>query len=103
MKRVTLPRSHLAVSPLCLGVNQFGTAQTGAAAAAIVETFFAAGGNFFDTARSYGDWIPGIARGASERLLVALLKGRPRGDYVLATKGCEFDARREVTGSRVTP
>jgi aryl-alcohol dehydrogenase-like predicted oxidoreductase len=80
----------------------FGTAQPWTRRRSL-DAYFAAGGNFIDTAHSYGDWIPGIPNAASERTLGALLKERPRDDYVIATKGCEFDYRKGDFALRVTP
>ena len=101
----TLPSTGFAIAPsqLCLGTNMFGTAQDRDAASALLEAFFAAGGNFLDTAHSYGDWVPGIPRAASERLLGELLATRPRDSFLLATKGCEFDYRAGDFALRVTP
>ncbi len=103
LEKITLPGTQLAVSSLCLGTNMFGSALEPERAAAILETFFAAGGNFIDTAHSYGDWVPGIPPAASERSLRTLLAGRVRSSYVLATKGCEFDYRKGDFALRVTP
>lgn len=103
LEQFTLPGTQLAVSSLCLGTNMFGSALEPDQAAAILEAFFAAGGNFIDTAHSYGDWVPGIPLAASERSLRTLLAARPRASYVLATKGCEFDYRKGDFALRVTP
>ena len=103
MQQQRLAGSDLIVSPLCLGSNQFGTALDDAAAAAILDAFISAGGNFIDTARSYGDWIPDAPRGASERTLGRLLACRDRTSLVIATKGCEFDYRAGNFAPRVTP
>ncbi|MCG3170096.1 MAG: Aldo-keto reductase IolS [Pseudomonadales bacterium] len=103
LQKITLPGTPLAVSRLCLGTNMFGSALERERAAQILDAFFAGGGNFIDTAHSYGDWVPGIPNAASERTLGALLAGRPRTSYVLATKGCEFDYRKGDYALRVTP
>ncbi|QDX82679.1 aldo/keto reductase [Denitratisoma sp. DHT3] len=103
LQKIALANTDLNVSQLCLGTNMFGTAQPLDKAGEILDTFFAGGGNFIDTAHSYGDWIPGIPNAASERALGELLKGKPRADYVLATKGCEFDYRKGDYAMRVTP
>ena len=103
MKTIDLPGFSPAPSQLCLGTNMFGTALGREAAAEVLEVFFGAGGNFLDTAHSYGDWIPDIPRAASERLLGELLAARPRDSYLLATKGCEFDYRAGDFALRVTP
>ena len=103
LRRLLLPNTSLSVSQLCLGTNQFGTGLITTEAKSILDTFFASGGNFIDTAHSYGDWIPNIERSASERTVGSLLKGRDRASYVLATKGCEFDYRAGDFALRVNP
>jgi aryl-alcohol dehydrogenase-like predicted oxidoreductase len=103
MKTLPLPGFAIAPSQLCFGTNMFGTAQDHDAAQELLETFFGGGGNFLDTAHSYGDWVPGVERAASERLLGDLLASRPRDSYLLATKGCEFDYRAGDFALRVTP
>lgn len=103
MTRIPLAKTRFTVSQLCLGTNQFGTGMDAGRAAEMLDTFTALGGNFLDTAHSYGDWIPSAPRAASERVLGAWLKGKQRSDYVLATKGCEFDYRAGDFALRVTP
>ena len=103
MQILNLPNTTLTVSQLCLGTNQFGTTLDDDRAGAILDAFAALGGNFIDTARSYGDWIPDAPRGASERCLGRLLQQRGRANWVVATKGCEFDYRAGDFALRVTP
>lgn len=103
MKITQLPGTDLSVSPLCLGTNQFGTALDDAAAGAILDKFAELGGNFIDTARAYGDWVPDAPGGASELALGRLLPQRDRNRWVVATKGCEFDYRAGDFAPRVTP
>lgn len=103
LKTLNLPGTDLQVSQLCLGTNMFGSAMPQEKAGELLEAFIAGGGNFIDTAHSYGDWIPGIPAAASERTLGVLLKGRPRESFVIATKGCEFDYRKGDYALRVTP
>lgn len=103
MNHLRLPSTALEVSPLCLGTNQFGTALDDGAAGSILDRFAELGGNFLDTARSYGDWMPDAPRGASEQALGRLLRARQRERWVLATKGCEFDYRAGDFAPRVTP
>ncbi|MEO1724810.1 MAG: aldo/keto reductase [Pseudomonadota bacterium] len=66
------------VSSLCLGTMMFGDQTETAEAGRILDAFFAAGGNFVDTADTYSG-------GASERILAELLTDAP-ADLVLATK-----------------
>jgi aryl-alcohol dehydrogenase-like predicted oxidoreductase len=80
---ITLGRSGLKVSPLCLGTMTFGNYRWGsedAEARAIFERFLEAGGNFIDTADGY-------ANGKSEELLGSFIRERNvRDRVVLATK-----------------
>ena len=83
MEKIRLGRSELEVSPIAFGTWQlggdWGTTDKQAAIAAIRQAADH-GINFFDTAQAYGF-------GASESLLARALKGRPRDQFVIATKG----------------
>jgi len=81
---VTLGRSGLKVSPLCLGTMTFGTdwgwGTDEAGAGALLDRFVAAGGNFVDTADLY-------LGGQSEEILGRLVRDRGLRDrLVVATK-----------------
>jgi aryl-alcohol dehydrogenase-like predicted oxidoreductase len=101
--KVTIAGTDLSVSSLCYGTNMLGTAIDQAGSNAILDTFAGLGGNFIDTARSYGDWIPDAPKGASERAIGSWLKSRKRDDFVIATKGGFFDMRVGDYRNRVTP
>ena len=101
--KVALPNTRLTVSRLCLGSNMFGTALDQSRVDAVLDRFAALGGNFIDTARAYGDWIPDAPAGASERAIGAWLRARNAQDVVVATKGGFFDLRRGDYRSRVNP
>lgn len=103
LKQVPLGKTDLRVSALCLGTNMFGTAYDQSHSNALLEAFAAKGGNFIDTARSYGDWIPDAPKGASERAIGAWLKSQDRSKFVIATKGGFFDLRVGDWRPRVTP
>jgi len=103
LSTVTLANTDLRVSQLCYGTNMLGTAIDQGRANAILDRFTELGGNFFDTARSYGDWVPEAPAGASERTLGAWLKGRNRAEMVIATKGGSMDFRAGDWRNRVTP
>lgn len=103
MQRVTLENTDLRVSQLCYGTNMMGTAMDQAASSEMLDTFVALGGNFIDTARSYGDWVPTAPAGASERAIGAWLRNRQREDVVIATKGGQFDMRASERRSRCNP
>lgn len=103
LKHTQLGRTDLTVSALCLGTNMFGTAYDQAKSNALLDAFVAKGGNFIDTARSYGDWIPDAPKGASERAIGEWLKGQDRSKLVIATKGGFFDMRVGDWRPRITP
>jgi aryl-alcohol dehydrogenase-like predicted oxidoreductase len=89
MDSITLGRSGLRVSPVCLGTMTFGEAQVDAAAAhRILDHALQRGLNFIDTAEMY-PVPPSAARyGDTERIIGDWLRQRPgaRQRIVLATK-----------------
>ncbi len=83
MKKVRLGRSGLEVSPIAFGTWQLGGDWGATDERAAIDAMRRAadrGINFFDTAQAYGF-------GASESLLARALQGRPREQFVIATKG----------------
>ncbi len=81
---LTLGRSGLRVSPLCLGTMTFGTewgwGSTEETSKAMFDTYVGAGGNFIDTADGY-------TGGKSEEMLGKFIReGKLRDRIVLATK-----------------
>ena len=76
---VTLGRSGLRVSPLCLGAMTFGRETDEALSRQMMNTFVEAGGNFIDTADVY-------SRGISEEIVGRWLRDQTREDLVIATK-----------------
>ncbi len=80
---ITLGRTGLRVSPLCLGTMTFGNDRWGSSdeeASTIFDRYLDSGGNFFDTADGY-------AEGRSEELLGRFISGRKlRDKAVIATK-----------------
>jgi aryl-alcohol dehydrogenase-like predicted oxidoreductase len=82
---VSLGRSGLKVSPLCLGAmtfgEEFGFGSTPADSSAILHRYLELGGNFVDTANLYN-------RGHSEQIIGEYLSKHPsvRQQMVLATK-----------------
>ena len=85
---VTLGRSDLRVTPVCLGTMTFGEQVGQADAHAILDHAVERGLNFIDTAEMYS--VPARAEtyGATERIIGAWLAARPgvRRTLVLATK-----------------
>lgn len=103
LKKIQLGQTDLKVSALCLGTNMFGTAYDQSKSNDLLNAFVSRGGNFIDTARSYGDWIPDAPKGASERAIGEWLKGQDRSKLVIATKGGFFDMRVGDWRPRITP
>lgn len=103
LPRQKLNKTELSVSVLCYGTNMLGTAADQAHSNALLDTFVELGGNFIDTARSYGDWISTAPKGASERAIGQWLKNRRRADLVVATKGGFMDLRAGDWAPRVKP
>ncbi len=85
MKHVSLGRSGLKVSPLCLGTMNFGPHTTEKDSFAIMDHALEVGVNFFDTADVYG-WKRG--EGVTESILGRWFAqgGSRRERVVLATK-----------------
>jgi aryl-alcohol dehydrogenase-like predicted oxidoreductase len=87
MQPRTLSGTGLTVSPLCLGGTSYGTTIPEPDTFALFDRYVALGGNFFDTARIYSDWVPG-EKHRSERILGDWLQARGnRSRLVIATKG----------------
>lgn len=85
MKTKRMGRTGLKVSEICLGTMTFGRQCDEAASFAIMDTAFAAGVDFFDTADVYpvGGGLDLVGR--TEEIIGKWLKGR-REQIVLATK-----------------
>jgi aryl-alcohol dehydrogenase-like predicted oxidoreductase len=81
-----LADTDLDVFPLCLGGNVFGWTIDEERSFAVLDAYFQAGGNFIDTADSYGRRGPGGA-GESERIIGRWIASRGnRDELVIATK-----------------
>lgn len=92
MKYVTLPKTDLKVSNVCMGTVFFGSTVDKKESFRVLDRFVEMGGNFFDTARVYANWVPGAEPSASEKMLGLWLKERKNSDrVVVATKGASLD------------
>jgi aryl-alcohol dehydrogenase-like predicted oxidoreductase len=85
--RITrLGNTGLDVFPLCLGGNVFGWTLDEERSFAVLDAYVRAGGNFIDTADTYGRAGPGGA-GESERIIGRWMAARGnRQELVIATK-----------------
>ena len=91
---ITLPKTDLAVYPLCLGGNVFGFSADVKNSEAVLDYFFDNGGNFVDTADMYSQWAPGHVGGESETIIGNWMKRRAnRSQMIVATKVAKLDTR----------
>ncbi len=74
-----LGKTGMKVSELCLGAMTFGRETSEPDSYTMMDRFADAGGNFIDTANVY-------STGLSETIVGKWLKGKPRQDWVIATK-----------------
>ncbi len=82
-----LGQSGLHLFPLGLGTMQFGWTADEARSYEIMDAYFAAGGNFIDTADIYSMWTPNNPGGVSEEIIGRWVKSRGNRDQiVIATK-----------------
>lgn len=88
LPRVTLGRSDLAVTPICLGTMTFGEQVSQADAHAILDAAVDRGINFIDTAEMYAVPARRETYGATETIIGEWFASRPgmREKVVLATK-----------------
>ncbi len=90
MHIVQIPGTALPPSSLCFGTVEFGSTLDRTAAFALLDAYCAGGGNFIDTAKVYGDWVPG-QQSPSEKIVGEWLRARKnRSAVVLATKGAHY-------------
>ena len=93
MQRMMIPETELAVSSMGCGCVNGGLKWEGKEADDVFDAFFDLGGNLYDTARVYSDWVP-TEIGRSERVLGEWIsRSGKRNEIVLATKGGHPDMR----------
>jgi aryl-alcohol dehydrogenase-like predicted oxidoreductase len=83
-----LGRTGLRVSELCMGTMQFGWTADEDLSYQILDSMFAAGINFLDSADIYSRWVPGNPGGVAESILGRWIRRSniPRDQVVIATK-----------------
>lgn len=87
MKYQNIPNTDLSPSVLCLGGFPFGVKLDQGTSFALLDRFFAAGGNFIDSALVYGEWLPN-GKGLSEKTIGNWIKARRNRQYlIIGTKG----------------
>lgn len=87
MKTIQLSHTGIDVSCLALGTLRYGTLNTYAESAALMDIYVAAGGRFIDTANSYNQWYPQGKGGESEVTVGRWMRERGNRDQLfLASK-----------------
>ena len=86
MKRNRLGHTGIVVTDICMGTMTFGLQADEKTSFAIMDRAIEAGIDFFDTAEMYP--VPPSAEkfGITEEIVGRWLKGKPRGQIILATK-----------------
>jgi len=99
VKYVTIPKTNLNVTTICFGTGEIGSSIDRQTSFRLFDCYLDQGGNFFDTAHNYGDWVPNIERNISEKTLGAWVKGRKnRGKVIVATKGGHAELDNQKVG-----
>lgn len=87
MKNIQIPDTELTLSPLGLGCVNAGLRWDGREADRLFDAFADMGGNVYDSARVYSDWVPPEI-GRSERVIGDWLeRSGKRNRVILITKG----------------
>ena len=87
MKKRIFGNTEMEVTEICLGAANYGSSIKEEEAIRQLNCYVENGGNFIDTARVYGDWIPGT-KGLSEKILGSWLKSEGnRTQIILTSKG----------------
>ena len=94
MAQLTLQKTDLSVSKLCLGGNVFGWSADERESHDVLNLFAELGGNFIDTADVYSEWAEGHIGGESETVIGTWIKSRGQRDQVvIATKVSKLSTR----------
>ncbi|MBT7676645.1 MAG: aldo/keto reductase, partial [Flavobacteriaceae bacterium] len=87
MRYLEIPGTQLKPSVCCLGTAMYGSAIPEDESFRMLDRFIELGGNFFDTANVYANWIEGGV-GASEKTIGKWLnKTGLRKSLIIGTKG----------------
>jgi aryl-alcohol dehydrogenase-like predicted oxidoreductase len=100
MQYHTLPSTTLKVSEVCLGTMTWGEQNSENEAHAQLDHAIEHGINFIDTAEMYPVPPNAITQGRTETILGSWLAGRPRADFVIATKVAGPGRRDWIRGGR---
>ncbi|HMF76143.1 MAG TPA: aldo/keto reductase [Bryobacteraceae bacterium] len=91
MKKVSLGKSGIEVSALCLGTDLFGSKRDQSASFGLLDFFHSAGGTFVDTANFYASWLDGFQGGESEATIGRWMKDRGTREQMVIGSKLAFD------------
>lgn len=92
MRYCKIPGTDLEVSVVCMGTGEIGSSVSKEESFKLFDAMYEHGGTFIDTAKDYGNWVPGIERSVSEKTVGEWMEKRNmQGKVVIATKGCMPD------------
>ncbi len=101
MIKKQLMGTDLTGSAIVLGTDDFGSAVEAERAFAVMDRYYEAGGNIFDTARVYASWLPN-GEGASERTVGDWVKSRGARDNVIISTKCSHPPLGHMDVSRLS-
>lgn len=91
MKYKDIPGTDLKSSSICLGTAEMGSTFDRENSFKMMDSFLEYGGNFFDSAHVYANWLP-IESSMSEKTIGEWVRSRSnRSRVILATKGAHPD------------
>ncbi|MFW5994958.1 MAG: aldo/keto reductase [Spirochaetia bacterium] len=105
MDTLTLGKSDLSVSRLCLGTMFFGSKESEDISFRLLDRYMEAGGNFLDTANIYARFIEGCSGGESENVLGRWMKDRGARDRMIVASKVGFDypgVERGLSAQQIT-
>lgn len=98
MRYCKIPGTDLEVSLVCMGTGEIGSSVSREESFELFDAMYEHGGTFIDTAKDYGNWVPGIERSISEKTVGEWMENRKmHGKVVVATKGCMPDEETTET------
>lgn len=98
-ERITIPKTDLEVSQLCLGGNVFGWTADEPTSKLILSEFAALGGNFVDTADTYSEWKAGNSGGESETVIGKWMKETGNRDQMIIASKVAMYSKRPGLGA----
>ena len=100
--QIRLRETSLDVFPMCLGGGVFAWTANREQSFAILDAYAERGGNFIDTADTYGSWVEDNPPGASELVIGEWLQTRGnRNEMIIATKVGQMPGHEGLSASNI--